>query len=110
MGRKSKGFSVPKEMRKEYYNLVQRANRQMKYIQRYVKKNNITNEHSLRSLMSGYHDTAKWHTEKTPFSRSVTGRYIIDADSGVKKFKEFTNITEVKQYMRHLEKWGYERD
>lgn len=99
-------YVVPKELQHEYKMLIQRANRRVKANLKYIQKENITNDHTQRSLVGSFNDPVKWATGRMPFSRSNKGRYIWDADTGTQKFVEFTSERDFKQYLKHLEKWG----
>lgn len=101
-------FIVPKEQQHAYKMLVQRANRRVKSNLKYISQNKITNEHTQRSLVGGFTEHEKWASGRMPFSRSIKGRYIWDADREEQVFKEFTSEREFQQYLNHLEKWGKE--
>lgn len=106
MATNNKGFVVPENLRHEYKMMVQRANRRIKSNLQYASKNDITNDHTVRSLVGSFGDKNNWSSDKMPFSRSIKGRYITNADTGFTEFKEFKNQTEFDQYMKYLSKWG----
>lgn len=99
-------YIVPKELQHEYKMTVQRANRRIKSNLKYLAKNNITNEHTRRSLVASYDDPLKWASGRMAVSRSIKGRYIWNADREEMEFREFRTETEFKQYMNYLNKWG----
>lgn len=103
---KKEGYIVPKEEQHAYKMLIQRANRRIKANLKYIKDNNITNEHTERALAGGYADPFKWSTGRMPLSRSNKGRYVWNADKEVMEFREFQNKTEFDQYIKYVEKWG----
>ena len=106
MAKNNKGFVVPEELRHEYKMLVQRANRRVKSNIKYIEKNTITSDHTIRSLVGSFDDVLNWSSKTMPFSRSVKGRYIVNADTGYNEFREFKNRTEFEQYLNYLKKWG----
>lgn len=101
-------FVVPKEQQHAYKMLVQRANRRVKANLKYIKTNNITSMDTQRSLVSSFTDHTQWAGKTMPFSRSIKGRWLTNADTGAMEFKDFANEREFKQYLKHLEKWGKE--
>ena len=84
-------FIVPKEQQHAYKMLVQRANRRVKSNLKYINQNKIISEHTQRSLVGGFTEHEKWASGRMPFSRSIKGRYIWDADKEEQVFKEFTS-------------------
>lgn len=108
MAKKRERFEVPAEFRHEYKMLIQRANRRIKSNLKYIEKNGIDNEHTIRSLVGGFDDVFKWQTGRSPLSRSNRGRYIWNADTGEMEFRDFQNKTEFEQYLKYLSKWGEE--
>lgn len=106
MAKNNQGFVVPEELRHDYKMMVQRANRRVKSNLKYIAKNTITAEQTVRSLVGGFGDKNNWSSDKMPFSRSIKGRYITNADTGFTEFREFKNKTEFEQYMKYLSKWG----
>lgn len=106
MAKNKQGFVVPEELRHEYKMMVQRANRRVKSNLKLIAKETITSDHTKRALVGSFHDPLNWSSKTMPFSRSIKGRYITDADTGESIFKEFKTKTEFDQYMNYLNKWG----
>ena len=90
--------------------LVQRANRRIKSNLKYIHENKVTSEHTKRSLVAGFSDGMKWASGRMPFSRSIKGRYLWDAERGENVFREFESQTEFNQYLNYLSKWGAETE
>lgn len=103
-------FVVPKEQQHAYKMLVQRANRRVKANLKYITKENITSDHTQRALAGSFVTKGHWATDTMPFSRSIKGRYIINADTGKTEFREFKTQTEFNQYLNYLSKWGQQTE
>lgn len=101
-------YVVPKEQQHAYKMAVQRANRRVKSNLKYIQANKITSPHTERSLVGGFIHQGNWASSTMPFSRSIKGRYLLNADTGDMEFKEFNNEREFKQYLNYLNKWGKE--
>ena len=86
---KTPGFVVPAELRELYKATVQRANRRVKSNLKYIAKNTITADHTKRALVGSFDDPFKWAGGRMPFSRSVKGRYLWNADTEQMEFREF---------------------
>lgn len=99
-------YIVPKADQHHYKMLIQRANRRVKANLKYIRDNKITSEHTQRSLVGSFNDPEKWSSGRMPFSRSIKGRYLWNADSEQMEFKEFANKREFDRYISYLEKWG----
>ncbi|MBO5713574.1 MAG: hypothetical protein J6R88_05195 [Clostridia bacterium] len=106
MAKNNQGFVVPEELRHEYKMMVQRANRRVKSNLKLIAKDTIPSEHTQRALVGSFNDPMNWSSRTMPFSRSIKGRYITNADTGFTEFKEFKTKTEFDQYMKYLSKWG----
>ena len=101
---KNEIFIVPEINRKEFKNLVRRANRRLFSAFDYIREKGITSDPAIRSLAHdyayhvSYNEESKeytskndaWISEKTPFSSSI----------------KFANEKQYQQYVRHLGKWG----
>lgn len=108
MAKNNRGYTVPKELQHAYKMAVQRANRRVKSNLKYIEQNQITSHHTRRALVGSFGYDNSWAGKTTPFSRSIKGRFILNADTGEQEFREFKNKTEFDQYMSYLNKWGEE--
>jgi len=108
VAKNNKGFVVPEELRHAYKMTVQRANRRVKSGLKYIQAEGIQSDHTIRSIVGGFEDPRQWSSGRMPFSRSVKGRYLWNADTEQMEFREFKNQTEFEQYLKYLNKWGQE--
>lgn len=101
MARNNDIYKVPKELRQDFSLLVQRANRRIMSNLKYIQKEDIKDPRIHEALLGVKVDHADWHTQKTPFSRSIVFR--------AKKTEDGRTITaeqQYKSYTRALEKYA----
>ena len=104
MARNNDIYKVPAELRQDYNLLVQKANRQIMKNLKYIQKEDIKDNRVHGALLGVKVDHASWHTQKTPFSRSVVFRSRTTEDG-----RKITAEQQFKSYMRTLERYS-ERD
>ena len=86
----SKYYTVPADQRREYNNLVARANANIKRSLEFIQQEQIESDATRRALLHDYVSPVEWAGQKAVFSRSV----------------RFNSEKEYEQTKRHLSKWG----
>lgn len=101
MARNNDIYRVPAELRQDYNLLVQKANRQIMKNLKFIQKEDIKDHRVHEALLGAQVDHANWHTQKTPFSRSVVFRSRTTEDG-----RKITAEQQFKSYMRTLERYS----
>ena len=104
MAKNNDTFRVPAELRKDYNLLVQKANRQIMKNLKYIQQEDIKDQRVHEALLGVKVDHSNWHTQKTPFSRSVVFKSRKTEDG-----RTITAEQQYKSYVRALERYS-ERD
>ena len=107
MAKSNDKFTVPTHLREEYKRLTQLANRRVKSIYKQVEKT-APGSVVARAVLKGYASKHNWASEKMPFSRSIKGYYITDAETGRKDFIDFRGEKDFQRHLDRLYKFAYD--